>query len=355
MRIAFVSDAVYPYHKGGKEKRIFEISTGLAKKGHDVHIYTMKWWKGPQIKKENGLTLHAISPYYKLYKKDGTRSITQALLFTAHLPKLISEKFDIIEVDHMPYFPIFPTWLISKIKRKPFFVTWHEYWGNYWFDYLGSKGIFGYIIENISAKLSTNINVVSRLTQRRLRKVTKNKMNYSPNGIDFNLIKKSKKKKSFDLLFAGRMIKEKNVSFLIDQVKSDYTLGIIGSGPELEKIKAKSKQYPNIEVLGMLPKIEDVYGYMKSAKLFAFPSEREGFGIAPLEAMACGTPTLVLKARDNASMYLVDKEFIATKENFKAKIDKFLKNPKKINFEIKNYFWENIINNLESNYMEALK
>ena len=180
-------------------------------------------------------------------------------------------------------------------------------------------------------------------------------MNYSPNGIDFNLIKKSKKKKSFDLLFAGRMIKEKNVSFLIDQVKSDYTLGIIGSGPELEKIKAKAKQYPNIEVLGMLPKIEDVYGYMKSAKLFTFPSEREGFGIAPLEAMACGTPTLVLKARDNASMYLEDKEFIATKENFKAKIDKFLKNPKKINFEIKNYFWENIINNLESNYMEALK
>ena len=175
----------------------------------------------------------------------------------------------------MPYFPIFPTWLISKIKRKPFFVTWHEYWGNYWFDYLGSKGLFGYIIENLSAKLSTNINVVSRLTQRRLRKVTKNKMNYSPNGIDFNLIKKSKKKKSFDLLFAGRMIKEKNVSFLIDQVKSDYTLGIIGSGPELEKIKAKAKQYPNIEVLGMLPKIEDVYGYMKSAKLFAFPSERE--------------------------------------------------------------------------------
>jgi glycosyltransferase involved in cell wall biosynthesis len=28
------------------------------------------------------------------------------------------------------------------------------------------------------------------------------------------------------------------------------------------------------------------------AKVFAFPSEYEGFGLTPLEAMACGTPTV---------------------------------------------------------------
>ena len=27
MRIAYISDAIYPYNKGGKEKRLFEIST----------------------------------------------------------------------------------------------------------------------------------------------------------------------------------------------------------------------------------------------------------------------------------------------------------------------------------------
>jgi len=39
MKIAFVSDAIYPYNKGGKEKRIYEISTCLAKRGHKYEIY----------------------------------------------------------------------------------------------------------------------------------------------------------------------------------------------------------------------------------------------------------------------------------------------------------------------------
>jgi glycosyltransferase involved in cell wall biosynthesis len=40
-KIVFVSDAIYPYMKGGKEKRLHEITTRLARMGHDVHIYTM--------------------------------------------------------------------------------------------------------------------------------------------------------------------------------------------------------------------------------------------------------------------------------------------------------------------------
>jgi len=64
MNIAIVSDAIYPYNKGGKEKKIFEISTRLVKKGHRVTIYCMKWWKGKDIKVENGVILNAISPLY---------------------------------------------------------------------------------------------------------------------------------------------------------------------------------------------------------------------------------------------------------------------------------------------------
>lgn len=42
MKIAMVSDAIYPYNKGGKERKIYEIATRIAAKGHEVHIYTMK-------------------------------------------------------------------------------------------------------------------------------------------------------------------------------------------------------------------------------------------------------------------------------------------------------------------------
>ena len=114
MKIAILTDGMWPYFKGGKEKRWFEIARRLSK-NNDVHIYTMKWWKGKDIKKENGYTLHAISPLYSMYNKSGKRTISQALRFAWHVyPVLRKEEFDILDVDQMPFFHIFPALLVSK-------------------------------------------------------------------------------------------------------------------------------------------------------------------------------------------------------------------------------------------------
>lgn len=48
-------------------------------------------------------------------------------------------------------------------------------------------------------------------------------------------------------------------------------------------------------ILGRLP-FEDLLRLYSLADLFAFPSSREGFGLPPLEAMACGVPTIVMRA-----------------------------------------------------------
>ncbi len=120
IKIAIVSDAIYPYNKGGKEKRIFELSTRLARSGFDVHIYCMKWWKENVNQKiENNVHLHAISKYYPLYSGK-RRSITQAILFAVSCLRLLKEDFDIIEVDHMPHFVLFSTKIVTLLKRKNF-------------------------------------------------------------------------------------------------------------------------------------------------------------------------------------------------------------------------------------------
>ena len=118
MKIAYVSDAVYPYNKGGKEKRLYDISTRLARRGHDVHIYCMKWWKGPETHLvENGVHLHAISPYYPLYSGE-RRSIKEGILYGISCLKLIKEDWDVIDVDHMPFFPIIFTKIVCVLKWK---------------------------------------------------------------------------------------------------------------------------------------------------------------------------------------------------------------------------------------------
>src|SRR5580658_2876187 len=53
--VAMVSDAVLPYHKGGKELRYQELLKRLAVQA-DVHMYTMKWWSGPREHIQDGVT-----------------------------------------------------------------------------------------------------------------------------------------------------------------------------------------------------------------------------------------------------------------------------------------------------------
>ncbi len=48
-----------------------------------------------------------------------------------------------------------------------------------------------------------------------------------------------------------------------------------------------------------------LYAALKAARVAVFPSEREGFGIAVLEALACGTPVITTSAPDNLARHLV--------------------------------------------------
>src|SRR5579863_1333370 len=95
--IAFVYDAIYPYIKGGAERRYFEIGKRLALLGFDVHLYGMKLWKGPDVIKKEGMTLHGICTAQNLYTTTGRRSILQAMHFGMSCFKLFKENFDVID------------------------------------------------------------------------------------------------------------------------------------------------------------------------------------------------------------------------------------------------------------------
>ena len=50
---------------------------------------------------------------------------------------------------------------------------------------------------------------------------------------------------------------------------------------------------------------EAVLDRLRGARLLVFPSTREGFGVAVLEANSCGVPALVVQHPDNAALELV--------------------------------------------------
>src|SRR6266704_2206777 len=140
LKIAFVSDAVLPFHKGGKETRMYHLAQELVQMGQDVRIYTMKWWDGADTYVHEGMTFYALCRLHPLYVGK-RRSIKEGVLFGLSCFKMMRYRFDVIETDHMPYFPLFSTKIVSLLKRKPLFATWHEVVGlKAWREYMGFAG-----------------------------------------------------------------------------------------------------------------------------------------------------------------------------------------------------------------------
>lgn len=91
----------------------------------------------------------------------------------------------------------------------------------------------------------------------------------------------------------SRLVPYKKIDLIVAAFAEmpDKTLLVIGDGPDFKKIN--KRRAPNIQLLGQLP-TEKLVGYVQRARAFIFAAE-EDFGIAPLEAQACGTPVIAYK------------------------------------------------------------
>jgi glycosyltransferase involved in cell wall biosynthesis len=109
------------------------------------------------------------------------------------------------------------------------------------------------------------------------------------------------------ILYAGTIRPHKNVSRLVEAFAvvrselenhpefSNLKLVIIGDElsryPAVRRTVAATRVSPFVRFLGFVP-LETLRVFYQAATIFAFPSLSEGFGLAPLEAMACGTPVI---------------------------------------------------------------
>jgi len=88
----------------------------------------------------------------------------------------------------------------------------------------------------------------------------------------------------------SRMVPYKKIDLIVRAFTAmpGKRLVVIGTGPDLEKVMRGAG--PNVEFKKYLDNAA-VAAYMRKARAFVFAAE-EDFGIAPLEAQACGTPVI---------------------------------------------------------------
>ena len=376
MKIAVISDRVYPYFKGGAEKRTWDIASLLTKKGYEFHFYTGQWLGMKRDEIIDGIHLHGVYKVGNFYV-NGKKSIIESLLYTIKLfPVLLKADFDVIDCDQFPLIHFLPVKLISILRKKRFILTWHEVWDKYWFKYIGWKGVFGYLIEKIVIRFPDNIVSVSKHTTNRL--ISQNKINPSkivtiPVGIDIeNIVEVKPSKNKSDIIFVGRLLSHKNVDILIKSIKlikeknPEIKSLIIGDGPEKKRLEALTEDLDlnnNVDFLGFLENHDDVYALMKSSKVFVLLSTREGFGIVVIEANACGIPVITIDHKDNAAKDLIEEGkngFVCklNEEEITKKITRILddnsgRKLKKVCMDLaKKYDWNKIVNRIEEIYVK---
>ena len=94
-------------------------------------------------------------------------------------------------------------------------------------------------------------------------------------------------------LTVSRLVSYKQVSLIVQAFNQlGYPLVVIGDGPELEAIRKLAQ--PNVQILGFCDDTV-VEQYMTRAKAFVYAA-CEDFGIALVEAQACGTPVIAYGA-----------------------------------------------------------
>jgi glycosyltransferase involved in cell wall biosynthesis len=319
MKIAFVYDAIYPYVKGGVEKRVWELSVRLAERGHEVHIFGMKYWDGDDILIRNGVILHGVCPAHPLYD-GGRRTIGEAIRFSLRfIPHLGRYRFDVIDCQQFPYFSCISAKSLVLIKRTPLVITWHEVWGDYWYTYLGLGGAIGMFVEHLVARLTPHVIAVSKTTQEQLiplgHQIT---ITIIPNGVDQTRIAAIPPAADrSDLIFAGRLIREKHADLLVrafailSEGHPGLTLFLIGDGPERESLLRLIRETgfsDRVRIRGFEAEHDDLIARMKVSKVFVLPSTREGFGITALEALACGLPVVTVDHPANAIRELITEK-----------------------------------------------
>lgn len=127
-------------------------------------------------------------------------------------------------------------------------------------------------------------------------------VHHIPNAIDIDsLPKQSDKRYENQIVFAGRLSKEKGILTLLESVKSfpsNFHLLILGSGPEEHKIREMEKKYPNLHFLGYQKK-EKTIEIIRGSDILVQPSLAEGISSTLLEAMACKTPIITTNVGGN--------------------------------------------------------
>lgn len=302
LNIAMLGHKRIPSREGGIEVVVEELSTRMAALGHHVTCYNRsghhisgKEFDGDCLDEYKGVKLKSV---FTIDRK-GLAAMTSSFFGAAHAA---FGKYDVVHFHAEG--PCAMLWL-PKLLGKRCIATIHGIdwkrakWGGFASRYIK-------LGEKLAVKYADEIIVLSIEMQEYFRDAYGRKSVLIPNGVDRpiphgpHLIKeKFGLEKDSYILFLGRLVPEKGITYLIEAfkyTKTDKKLVIAGGSSDTEAY---------MQELGRLARGDDriiftgfVQGRMleelySNAYVYSLPSDLDGMPLSLLEAMSYGNCCLV--------------------------------------------------------------
>lgn len=305
-KIAIVHDVVADY--GGGEKVLKVLSTIFPQADIYTSLINYKRFKSsmlpskmssswaqnlPAAKKWPRL-IQLLSPFIwpTLNLREYDIVISHGGFYLAHLVNLGSKNPSTLYIHY------------SITPPKNFYIKEYQQWFEKPLDFL-LYPILRYL-DKKSAQKANFLWAVSKSVKRRIKRHyhRESKVLYPPVFVPSTPPPSSTAQRRY-YCYAGRLEKEKRVELIIKVFNENkLPLYIMGAGRQREELKKMAK--PNIKFLGF-KSTKELYTIFLKAKAFIHPAIDDDFPLAPIEAMACGTPVIVHKSAGTKEAVLEGK------------------------------------------------
>jgi glycosyltransferase involved in cell wall biosynthesis len=328
MRIAFVVDKCAPEFVGGYETRTLALAQELAAH-HEVRIYTSG---SGSSRLSDSLTVVGISGSAYRGTETGKRSLLHGAAFAISLMRcpFVDWTPDVCIVESIPYVHLFAVRRWARRLPTRFVLDFHEAWSSS--GYLRTKqlSLTAVVVRTaipIALQFADLCLAVSSATEQSLSQefgVDGKLIALIPNGTDVpepgehrfdSPSSAGTLERQNDFVTIGRLVQPKRQGDLIEALailkSRDGWRGravVIGEGPErtrLEHLVRRRGLTGHVALMGLADSASKLRA-LRDSRIFVLTSEREGFSIATLEAMAEGLPVIAARPKSDDVFGVMD-------------------------------------------------
>jgi len=298
MKVTHVCPRYHP-HIGGVETYVRELAVRQADRGYEVEVFTTDpGGKLPKEEEIDGVEVHRFPSF----------APGEAYYFSGKLQRAIKKgSYDVLHAHSYHALPG-PRALKSARARVKVFNPYFHGRGHTFFR--NALHVPYRLWARGALSRADTIVTLSRhevgLLERRFALEDKNKVIIPP-GLDVNEIRETRKRHPRlagedrrIVLSVGRLEEYKGVGKLLEALRRlpQHRLVIVGSGPHEDALRRQAgdlKVAGRVEWRGSVSRDELLKEY-RSASVFAALSPYESYGITVAEALALGTPCVVVRA-----------------------------------------------------------